>query len=226
MARFAPRPCLHIGITGGIGSGKSTAAAILQAATDASLIDADQLARASTRADGAAMAQIRATFGDAVIAADGSMRRDVMRAWAFRDPAVKRTLEAIIHPIVLQQAQALATTAERQGKNLILYELPLLVESAHWRKRLHRVIVVDCDEPTQIQRVMQRSGLEHATASLMIAAQASRQQRRQAADAVIYNGASVNLQQLQTQVDALAASFSLMIAPKELPSDPVRIPLQ
>ena len=104
MARFAPRPCLHIGITGGIGSGKSTAAAILQAATDASLIDADQLARASTRADGAAMAQIRATFGDAVIAADGSMLRDVMREWAFRDPAIKRKLEAIIHPIVLQQA--------------------------------------------------------------------------------------------------------------------------
>ena len=172
------------------------------------------------------MAQIRATFGDAVIAADGSMLRDVMREWAFRDPAIKRKLEAIIHPIVLQQALALAATAERQGKNLILYELPLLVESAHWRKRLHRVIVVDCDEPTQIQRVMQRSGLEHATASLMIAAQASRQQRRQAADAVIYNGASVNLQQLQTQVNALAASFSLMIAPKELPSDPVRIPLQ
>ena len=226
MARFAPRPCLHIGITGGIGSGKSTAAAILQAATDASLIDADQLARASTRADGAAMAQIRATFGDAVIAADGSMRRDVMRAWAFRDPAVKRTLEAIIHPIVLQQAQTLAATAERQGKSLILYELPLLVESVHWRKRLHRVIVVDCDEPTQIQRVMRRNGLEHATATSIMAAQAGRQQRRQAADAVIYNGASVNLQQLQTQVNALAASFGLMIAPKELPSDPVRIPLQ
>ena len=226
MARFAPRPCWHIGITGGIGSGKSTAAAILQAATDASLIDADQLARASTRADGAAMAQIRATFGDAVIAADGSMRRDVMREWAFRDPAVKRTLEAIIHPIVLQQAQTLAATAERQGKSLILYELPLLVESTHWRKRLHRVIVIDCDEPTQIQRVMQRNDLEYATAASIIAAQASRQQRRHAADTVIYNGASVNLPQLQTQVNALATSFGLMIAPKELPSDPVRIPLQ
>ena len=226
MARFAPRPCWHIGITGGIGSGKSTAAAILQAATEAVLIDADQLARTSTRVEGAAIAQIRATFGDTVIAADGSMRRDVMREWAFRDPAVKRTLEAIIHPIVLQQAQTLAATAERQGKSLILYELPLLVESTHWRKRLHRVIVIDCDEPTQIQRVMQRNGLEHATATSIMAAQASRQQRRQAADAVIYNGASVNLQQLQTQVDALAASFSLMIAPKELPSDPVRIPLQ
>lgn len=226
MARFAPRPCWHIGITGGIGSGKSTAAAILQAATDASLIDADQLARASTHADGAAMAQIRATFGTEVIAADGSMRRDVMRAWAFRDPAVKRTLEAIIHPIVLQQAQTLAATAERQGKSLILYELPLLVESTHWRKRLHRVIVIDCDEPTQIQRVMQRNDLEYATAASIIAAQASRQQRRHAADTVIYNGASVNLPQLQTQVNALATSFGLMIAPKELPSDPVRIPLQ
>ena len=111
-------------------------------------------------------------------------------------------------------------------KNLILYELPLLVESAHWRKRLHRVIVVDCDEPTQIQRVMQRNDLEYATAASIIAAQASRQQRRHAADTVIYNGASVNLPQLQTQVNALATSFGLMIAPKELPSDPVRIPLQ
>ena len=226
MARFAPRPCWHIGITGGVGSGKSTAAAILQVATNAALIDADQLARASTRANGAAMAQIRAIFGDAVMAADGSMRRDVMREWAFRDPAVKRTLEAIIHPIVLQQAQTLAATAERQGKSLILYELPLLVESTHWRKRLHRVIVIDCDEPTQIQRVMQRNDLEYATAASIIAAQASRQQRRHAADTVIYNGASVNLPQLQTQVNALATSFGLMIAPKELPSDPVRIPLQ
>ena len=218
-------PTWHIGITGGIGSGKSTVTTLLQSA-GAYLIDTDRLARASTMAGGLATAAIRCTFGPAFIGTDGSMNREMMRELVFRDPAAKRKLEAIIHPIVLQQAQALAAQAERQSQRVIAYEIPLLAESGHWRKRLHQVIVVDCDAPTQIQRVMQRSKLDHASAASIVASQASRQQRWQIADAVIHNGAGTNRQQLHSQVRALASGFGLMIAPEEPPSDPVRIPLQ
>lgn len=207
------RPSWHIGITGGIGSGKSTVTSILQAA-GATVIDTDHLARASTDPKGLAIEQIYTLFGNEVIGADGGMRREAMRQLVFNDPAAKRRLEAIIHPIVLQQAQALAAEAERQGQPLIVYDIPLLTESEHWRKRLHRVIVVDCDEPTQIQRVMQRSSLDQTTVVSIIASQTSRQQRRCIADAVIYNGASVTLAQLHKQVQALLSSFGLMIGAK------------
>lgn len=199
----------HIGVTGGIGSGKSTVTGILQAA-GACVIDADQLARDCTRPHGAAIAHIRSAFGDTFIDADGSMRRDRMRKLVFRDPIAKHKLESIIHPLVLQQAQTLAAEAARQGYRVIVYDIPLLAESAHWRKRLDRVVVVDCDEATQIQRVMQRSGLTQAAAASIIASQASRQQRWQIADAVIDNGASTTLQQLHTQVRALASNFGLI----------------
>ncbi|MDO4769401.1 MAG: dephospho-CoA kinase [Brachymonas sp.] len=207
------RPSWHIGITGGIGSGKSTVTSMLQAA-GATVIDTDHLARASTGPKGLAIEQIRTAFGNDVIGTDGGMRRDAMRQLVFNDPAAKRRLEAIIHPIVLQQAQALAAEAESQGQPLIVYDIPLLTESGHWRKRLHRIIVVDCDEPTQIQRVMQRSGLDQATAAAIISSQASRQQRRCVADAVIDNGASVTLAQLHKQVQTVASSFGLMIGAK------------
>lgn len=205
--------CWHIGITGGIGSGKSTVTAMLQTA-GAYVIDTDQLARACTAPQGQAIEPIRAAFDHEVIGTDGAMRRDVMRQRVFNDPAAKSRLEAIIHPIVLQQAQALAAQAERQGQTLIVYDIPLLAESGHWRKRLHRVIVVDCDELTQIQRVMKRSGLDQTTVASIIACQASRQQRLNIADAVICNGHSVTLAQLQRQVQAIAHSFGLMIGAK------------
>ncbi|MDO4794769.1 MAG: dephospho-CoA kinase [Brachymonas sp.] len=206
-------PSWHIGITGGIGSGKSTVTAMLQAA-GAWVIDSDQLARASTGPKGQAIEQIRSVFGHDMIGADGAMRRDAMRRLIFSQPEAKRRLEAIIHPIVLQQAQALAAKAEQQGCPLIAYDIPLLTESAHWRKRLHRVIVVDCDESTQIRRVMQRNGLDQTAAAAIIASQASRRQRLSTADAVIYNGAPVTQAQLQKQVEALACRFGLMIGAK------------
>lgn len=211
MPRLAAPSSWHIGVTGGIGSGKSTVTGILQAA-GAYVIDADQLARDCTRTHGAAVAHIRSAFGDALIDANGSMQRDRMRELIFHDPSAKHKLEAIIHPIVLQQAQALAAEAQRQGQRVIVYDIPLLTESAHWRKRLDRVVVVDCDEATQIQRVMQRSGLAQTAVASIIASQASRLQRRQIADAVIDNGASVTLQQLHMQVQALASSFGLISA--------------
>ena len=215
----------HIGITGGIGSGKSTVVGMLQNA-GAFVIDADQLARDCTGPHGAAMPRIRAQFGKRFIGPDGAMLRAVMRDHVFQNLNAKRQLEAIIHPIVLQQAQELAANAVRSGTTVILHEIPLLTESGHWRKRLHRVIVVDCDASTQIQRVMQRSGLSQDAAAAVVAAQAERQQRLAIADAVIYNGWQVSQEQLLVQVSALAHGFGLMIAPKEPPSDSVRIPLQ
>jgi dephospho-CoA kinase len=203
-------PSWHIGITGGIGSGKSTVAALLQAA-GAFVIDADELARACTRAHGSAIGPIRQAFGDDFIDADGAMRRDAMRELVFRLPEARRKLEDIIHPIVFQQAQELGKTAERQGRTVVLYEIPLLAESPHWRKRLHRVIVVDCDEDTQIRRATQRSSLTWETARSIVASQASRPDRWRIADAVIFNGGSVDPQQLREQVCILGRSFGLMI---------------
>ena len=215
----------HIGITGGIGSGKSTVAGLLQAA-GAFVVDADELSRACTRAHGAAINRIRQVFGDAFIDADGTMRRDAMRELVFRLPEARRKLEDIIHPIVLQQAQELGEAAQRQGRTVILYEIPLLAESPHWRKRLDRIIVVDCDEDTQIQRATQRSALTWETASSIVASQAGRQDRWRIADAVIFNGSAVDPQQLRDQVRILARSFGLMIAAGESPSDPVRTSFQ
>ena len=123
-------PSWHIGITGGIGSGKSTVAGLLQAA-GAFVVDADELSRACTRAHGAAINCIRQVFGDAFIDANGAMRRDAMRELVFRLPEARRKLENIIHPIVLQQAQELGEAAQRQGRTVILYEIPLLAESPH-----------------------------------------------------------------------------------------------
>ena len=217
--------CWHIGVTGGIGSGKSTVVGLLQTA-GAFVIDADQLARNSTSSHGAAIHQIRTIFGDRFIGPDGAMLREAMRNQVFSDPDAKRRLEAIIHPIVLQQAQEMAASAARAGASVILHEIPLLTESGHWRRRLHRVIVVDCDVPTQIRRVMLRNGLTHEAAAAIVAGQASREQRRAIADAVIDNGAQISPEQLHVQVTTLARDFGLMIAPKELPSDPVRIPFQ
>ena len=158
--------------------------------------------------------------------ADGTMRRDAMRELVFRLPEARRKLENIIHPIVLQQAQELGEAAQRQGRTVILYEIPLLAESPHWRKRLDRIIVVDCDEDTQIQRATQRSALTWETASSIVASQAGRQDRWRIADAVIFNGSAVDPQQLRDQVRILARSFGLMIAAGESPSDPVRTSFQ
>ena len=210
MSSAVMPPSWHIGITGGIGSGKSTVAALLQTA-GAFVVDADELARACTRAHGAAIGPIRQAFGDEFIDADGAMRRGAMRELVFRLPEARRKLEAIIHPLVFQQAQQLGKAAEHQGWTVILYEIPLLAESPHWRKRLHRVIVVDCDEDTQIHRATQRSALTPDAAKSIVASQASRSERWRIADAVIFNGGAVDPQQLREQVRILGRSFGLMI---------------
>ena len=190
---------LRLGLTGGIGSGKSTVAQMF-VAHGAALIDADQIARAVTGPGGAAMAAIAQTFGPEYVASDGAMDRERMRRLAFSDPTARARLEAIVHPCVTQENERRARDAIAQGSALLVFDVPLLVESGHWERRLDAVLVVDCKVETQVQRVMTRNGLQRAAVEAIIAAQATRAARRGAADAVIYNDEGVSLVELQQQV--------------------------
>jgi dephospho-CoA kinase len=190
---------LRLGLTGGIGSGKSTVAQMF-VAHGAALIDADQIARAVTGPGGAAMAAIAQAFGPEYVTPDGAMDRERMRRLAFSDPTARARLEAIVHPCVAQENERRARDAIAQGSALVLFDVPLLVESGHWERRLDAVLVVDCKVETQVQRVMARNGLERAAVEAIIAAQATRAARRGAADAVIYNDDGVSLADLQQQV--------------------------
>ena len=198
---------LLLGLTGGIGSGKSTVAALL-AQCGAGVIDADAISRALTASGGAAIAPIRAQFGAAFIAADGAMDREHMRLRVFADPQAKAKLEAIIHPLVGQQVAAQAQALAHAGARCIVFDIPLLVESGHWRKRLQRVLVVDCSPATQINRVQARSGLPGEQVQRIMATQASRQQRLAAADLVLCNE-EISLIELATLVNGIGQRFGL-----------------
>ena len=181
MATASPR----IGLTGGIGSGKSTVGAML-ASLGAAIVDTDLIARQLTQPGGAAIDAIRAAFGADFIAVDGSLDRARMRTAAFGDAIARSRLESILHPLigveVARQADAATASAP-----LIVFDVPLLVESGRWRARVDRVWVVDCDEEVQVARVSMRPGWTVASARAVIAQQATRRARRDAADAVIDN---------------------------------------
>lgn len=194
LPQLPARP-LRIGLTGGIGSGKSTVAAAL-VRLGATLVDADAISRASTAAGGAAIDPIRVAFGDALIGPDGALDRDRMRALVFQDPSARQKLEAIVHPIVRAEIEHLCRTAP---SDCVVLDIPLLVESATWRERIHTLWVVDCLPETQIRRVMQRNGWPREQVEAVLAAQASRQQRLAVADTVIDNDRTT-LEQLETQV--------------------------
>lgn len=181
----------------------------------AALIDADAISREVTAPGGAAIAQVAQQFGPRAITPAGAMDRDVMRALAFSDPAVKRQLEAIIHPLVSLEFARLAAAATHAGSACILFDIPLLVESNRWRQQLDQVLVVDCTEVTQICRVMARQsqpGMHgHWTLDAVqkvMASQASRALRRAAADACIYND-SLSLDALGGLVKQLSRRFGL-----------------
>jgi dephospho-CoA kinase len=177
-----PSP-LRIGLTGGIGSGKSTVAACL-GQLGGQVIDTDAIARQITEPGGAAMAALRAAFGDACIDPSGALDRQHMRKLVFADDAAKRQLEAILHPLIGEQTRLLA---EQSCSKVLVFDVPLLVESGRWRRQVDEVWVVDCCEPTQVTRVMARSGWTEEAVNAVIARQASRAQRRSAADLVIHN---------------------------------------
>jgi dephospho-CoA kinase len=189
-------------LTGGIGSGKSTVAQMLQA-RGAAVIDADAIARSVTAPNGSAMPAIAQTFGAEFITPDGALDRERMRAHVFQQPAAKQALEAIVHPWVTQETQRQAQVAIDQGFGTLVFDVPLLVESgARWRTRVDRILVVDCAEETQIQRVMARNGLSRDAIHNIIRAQASRTQKLAAADWVIHND-HLTLEMLRAQVAQL-----------------------
>jgi dephospho-CoA kinase len=188
---------VRLGLTGGIGSGKSTVAAML-ADLGATVIDADAISRASTAPGGGAIGPIRQAFGDEFVGPDGALDRDRMRALVFADAGAKARLEAIVHPIV--RAEIDRRCAAFDGGVAVL-DLPLLVESSAWRERIDIIWVVDCAPETQIRRVMQRNGWPRAQVEAVLAAQASREQRLAIADCRIDND-GVSLEQLQAQVQA------------------------
>ena len=189
---------LRIGLTGGIGSGKSTVAALL-VAHGASLIDTDAIAREITQPGGIAIAAIRKAFGAEALDAAGGLDRAAMRSRAFADPLVKRRLEAILHPLIGIETQRRADAA---GAAVRVFDVPLFAESAHWRGRVDRVLVVDCPQATQIERVGARSGLKRDAVLAIIAQQATRSRRRACADAVIHNDA-ISIDELDRHVAAL-----------------------
>ncbi len=199
--------CLRLGLTGGIGSGKTTVAHML-ATCGAAVLDADAISRELTAPGGAAIEPIQAHFGPHLIAADGALNRDAMRQLVFSQPQARRELEAIIHPLVGRTLHDRAQHAAHQGHAMVVFDIPLLAESGHWPARLDRVVVVDCLPETQVQRVVARNQLSPEAVRAIMAAQAPRLQRLDVADAVIFND-GCSLDQLQAQIGELARQFGL-----------------
>jgi dephospho-CoA kinase len=177
---------IAIGLTGGIGSGKSAVAARLQA-LGASIVDTDVISHELTGPSGGAMPAVRAAFGDRFIGPDGALDRAAMRTLAFEDTAARGRLEAILHPAI--RASADAELAQARGPYAIVV-VPLLFETRGYLDRVSRVLVVDCPEPLQVERTMRRSSLDESAVRAILAAQWPRWRRLQAADDVIWNGGS------------------------------------
>jgi len=192
---MAPR--FSVGLTGGIGCGKSTVADLF-AARGASVIDTDVLAHQLTAPGGAAMPALLQEFGAQFATPDGALDRKRMRDLVFADPGARTRLEAILHPMI---RAATASAGQAATGPYVIFVVPLLVESGNWRARVQRVLAIDCQEATQIARVMARSNLPEAQVKSIMAAQASRQQRLAAADDVIDNDAGLDA--LVPQVDRL-----------------------
>jgi dephospho-CoA kinase len=178
-----------VGLTGGIGSGKSTAAEIF-AALGVAVVDTDVIAHELTATGGAALPAIAAAFGSSVLRADGGLDRAAMRGLAFSDPLAKARLEAILHPMIRRASEARCRAAADSDSPYVLLVVPLLVESGSLLTLVDRVLVVDCDEAMQIARVMARSALSADEARAIMATQASRAQRLAAADDVLTNDES------------------------------------
>ncbi|WP_374244146.1 dephospho-CoA kinase [Zoogloea sp.] len=197
----APGSPYVVGLTGGIGSGKSAAAAVFHE-LGAAIVDTDLIAHRLTAPGGAAMAAIEAAFGAGVVADDGALNRPAMRALAFEDSAARKRLEAILHPMIRDESerQCRAATAP-----YAILAVPLLIESGAYRERVARLCVVDCPEDVQVARVMARSGLDARQVRAIMAAQASRATRLAAADDVVDNAGS--LEALRTQVARLHRDY-------------------
>lgn len=188
---------LVVGLTGGIGSGKSTVADLF-AAQGATIIDTDVIAHGLTRPDGAAIPPIRAAFGDRYIAEDGALDRAAMRALVFSDPTARHRLEKLLHPLILAQTESELVQARAPYAIVVV---PLLPQVPAFRRLVQRVLVVDCDEATQLARVIRRSRMAETEVRAIIASQTPRAERLALADDVIRNDG--DLDALSDQVDTL-----------------------
>ena len=177
-----------VGLTGGIGSGKTTVANMF-ADLGAYLVDTDLIAHALTKENGAAIESIKSAFGVEFILPSGAMDREKMRKHVFSLPNEKKLLEEILHPLIREKTEL----AARESKGIYtIFVLPLLIESGSWQQRVSRVLVIDCSEQTQLQRVVSRNGLEREQVLSIMHTQASRAQRLKAADDVILSEATLD----------------------------------
>jgi dephospho-CoA kinase len=193
-----------LGLTGGIGAGKSTVARLLQSA-GSDLVDTDAIARRLAEPGGSAIEALREAFGPSALDGRGGLDRAWMRERAFAQASVRRRLEDILHPMIgarVAEATSVSTAP------LLVLDVPLLTESVHWRRRVDRVVVVDCEEATQIERVVRRSGWSEDQVRAVISRQAGRAARRAVADAVIFNQ-GLSLDALQADVLGVLASWGL-----------------
>jgi len=195
----------RIGLTGGIGSGKSTLARFF-AEAGIDVIDADAISRQLTAAGGAAIPAIRQLFGAEFISDDGSMNREHMRDRVFSDRQARVQLQALLHPMITGSIQDQQARIRLKNSFFVVIEIPLLIESNYWCSHLDRVLVVDCEESTQIRRVVNRSKLQAEQVSLILAQQATRQQRLAAADWVV-NNETDDLALLKTQAIEIQLHF-------------------
>lgn len=198
-----------VGLTGGIGSGKSTVAELF-ARQGVAFIDTDVIAHELTGTQGQAIAAIRTTFGDTVLCTDGSLNRGAMRHLIFSDPVAKMQLEAILHPLIRQESMARCAAATHAP--YVLLVVPLLVESDGYRGQLDRILVIDCPEALQIERVVARSGLSADEVRAIMATQASRAERRAVADDLLINDGEYDA--LSDQVTALHQHYLQLAAVK------------
>ena len=198
---------LTIALTGGIGSGKSTLGRML-VEQGAALIDTDAIAHELTAAGGAAIGALRAEFGDEAIGPDGALDRCAVRARVFADPRSRQRLEALLHPMIWQRAGQLAGALAATAAYLV-FDVPLLTESATRVQDFDRVLVVDCPVALQVARVVRRGSLDRAEVEAIVAAQASREQRLALADDVVFNGESLEaLAQRALRLHSLYASLA------------------
>jgi dephospho-CoA kinase len=199
-----PPHLLRVGLTGGIGSGKSLVATELEKC-GAAIIDTDLIAHDITKSNGLAMSAIEQAFGPEFLLEDGSLDRHKMRELVFDDPKAKEKLEKITHPLIYQETQRLSLLCQAKNPAYLVYVVPLLVESGFWINQspeaLDCIVVIDCPENQQIARVQERNGLEIALIKKIIASQASRHDRLLLADYVIENNQGI--EDLKTEAQLL-----------------------
>jgi dephospho-CoA kinase len=202
---------LIVGLTGGIGSGKTTVEKLF-AELGAAVVDTDVIAHELTDPGGDAMPALAAAFGKGVLAADGSLDRPAMRSLVFADADARRRLEGVLHPLIRARSDERCRQALAVGAPYVILTVPLLVESGDYRQRVDRVLVVDCDDDIRIARVAARSGLARTEIERIMAAQASRDARLTAADDIIDNDGAED--RLTDQVARLHRQYVRLAAAK------------